>query len=88
MPDSATMIHLGKQEDEAAVSLATAMPVGDLLPYGTGHPYGPPSHGSCGPRDGVGMLGAIIPQNHVDHLFLKDVFCMQPPKQRDCSPPG
>lgn len=82
MPDSAAMIHLGKQEDAATVSPATALPVGDLLLHSTGHPYSPSSHGAKGCCRSVGS------KNHVDHLFLKDVFCMQPPKQRDCPPPS
>lgn len=48
MPDSAMMIHLGKQEDEATVSPATVMPVGDMLLHGANRPYGPSSPRSRG----------------------------------------
>lgn len=43
MPDSAAMIHLGKQEDEATVIPVTAMPVGDTPLHSTDHPSSPRS---------------------------------------------
>lgn len=59
MPDSATMIHLGKQEDEATASTATAMPLGDTLLHGTDHPPSPRSRGAEGQHRNVGSNSTL-----------------------------
>lgn len=46
VPDSVTMIHLGKQKDKATRSPTVAMPIGEALLQGTNHPSC--SHGARG----------------------------------------
>lgn len=57
VPDSVTMIHLDKQEDEAIMSSTMAMPIGDTLLSVAQSTH----HVPMGPRVGAETLGAIIP---------------------------
>lgn len=83
VPDSATMIHLGKQEDKATVSPAMAMPVGDVLspPVRPVIPTLPRGRGTAQKRWEQLYL-AISPA----HLLVKDAFCIQPPKAKGSLP--
>lgn len=83
MPDSATMIHLGKQEDKATASPAMAMPVGDMLspPVRPVIPTLPWGRGTA-QKGWEQLYLAIRPA----HLLVKGTFCIQPPKAKGSLP--